>query len=176
MYKPKLRFSYFISQYSMYKPKVRLSYFISHFMHLLETIGLWSGASRKYTRKVHTTTPAHEMCSLPTNYAISSSLWYAHWLIVVSRSRLHWSAFYLKNKYFQLLPVLPIKFASFCEVKFLYNDDYKVLSIFGWGPGVLDGSRISYMHAPFLACLWVWSFSKQWCVSFICRQWLRCKC
>ena len=89
----------------MYKSKVRFSYLISHFMHFLETIGLGSRTSRKYTRKVHTTAPAHKSCSLPTNYAISFSLWHFHWLVVVSRSRLHRSAFYLKYRYFQSLPV-----------------------------------------------------------------------
>ena len=85
---------------NMHKCKVRLSYLISHFMHLLETIRLGSIASWEYTRKVHTTTPAHETCSFPANYTISLSLWHFHWLIVVSRSRLHWSAFYLKTKNF----------------------------------------------------------------------------
>ena len=119
-------------------------------MHFLKTIGLGSRASREYARKVHTTAPAHKSCSLPTNYAISFSLWHFHWLVVVSRSRLHWSAFYLKNKYFQLLPVLPIEVASFCEVKSLYNDDCKVWSIFGSGPGVFVGCRIFDMRALFI--------------------------
>ena len=138
---------------NMHKCKARLSYLISHFMHLLETIRLGSIASWECTRKVHTTTPAHETCSFPANYTISLSLWHFHWLIVVSRSRLHWSAFYLKNKYFQLLPVLPIEFASFCGVKFLYNDDCKVWSTFGSSPSVLVGCRVFYMRALFRACL-----------------------
>ena len=136
----------------MYKSKVRFSYLISHFMHFLETIGLGSRTSREYTRKVHTTAPAHKSCSLPTNYAISFSLWHFHWLVVVSRSRLHRSAFYLKYKYFQVLQVLPIEFVSFCEVKSLYNGDCKVWSIFGSGPSVLVGYRIFDMRALFLAC------------------------
>ena len=55
----------------MYKSKVRFSYLISHFMHFLETIGLGSRTSRKYTRKVHATAPGHKSYFLPINYAIS---------------------------------------------------------------------------------------------------------
>ena len=137
----------------MYKSKVRFSDLISHFMHFLKTIGLGSRASRENARKVHTTAPAHKSCSLPTNNAISFSLWHFHWLVVVSRSRLHRSAFYLKYKYFHVLQVLAIEFVSFYEVESLYNDDCKVWSIFGSGPGVLVGCRIFNMCALFLACL-----------------------
>ena len=137
----------------MYKSKVRFSYLISHFMHFLETIGLGSRTSRKYARKVRTTTPPHKSCSLPTNNAMPLSLWHFHWLVVVSRSRLHRSAFYLKYKYFHVLQVLPIEFVSFYEVESLYNDDCKVWSIFESGPTMLVGCRIFDMRALFLACL-----------------------
>ena len=66
-------------------------------MHLLEAVPRGSGADRNEIFQVKQTAPALPVCLLSANDAMTLSLRYFYWLIMISRPRFYWHEFQLKN-------------------------------------------------------------------------------